>query len=49
MYTVYLVNFGWEIENTFKSYTSALKGAVDTGFECIIRLNGCDIENVRTI
>lgn len=49
MYTVYLLNFGWELEYTFRTYTEAMKKAIDTGYECVIRRNGVDIETIRVI
>jgi hypothetical protein len=49
MYTVYLINFGYELDQTFRSYTSALAKAVQTGFECVVRCNGRDLETVKPI
>lgn len=49
MYTVYLYNFGWELEAQFKTYTAAMKKAIDTGFDCVIRKDGIDIETIRSI
>lgn len=48
-YTIYLINFGYELEARFRSYPAALRKALDTGFECIIRCDGRDIETVRSI
>lgn len=49
MYSIYLVNFKYELGDRFRSYPSALRKALETGFECVIRCNGRDIETVKSI
>jgi hypothetical protein len=49
MYTIYLLNFGYELDQTFRSYTSAIAKAIDVGFECVVRYNGRDLETVKSL
>jgi hypothetical protein len=48
MYTIFLYNFGYELDRRFDSYTAALEKAIDIGFECVIRRNGEPIKTIKS-
>jgi hypothetical protein len=40
MYTIYLTNFGYTLDGSFKTLDEAKAKARSTSFECVIRENG---------
>ncbi len=40
MYSVYLINFGYELEQRYDTFVEAKAKGVDTGFEFAIKYNG---------